>query len=422
MTRTAWIGAAVVAISIAVPAQAQVVGISSAVKNDVRIKKPGTPLPRPVMVKQRVAINDQVLTGVKSQLQLLLLDQSVFTVGANARLVIDRFVYDPNRGRSLGATVAKGAFRFMSGRPDRGNNSNIRTPVASIGIRGTILEGVVGESAALIAAGEPGVGRNTRSDPATASLIILRGPGGATQGSTIPGVITVTAGGKTVQVDRPGLAVYVPGPGRAPIGPFAISPRALMQVQALLYPSVADRLGLRGPDDNLGGDPDGVYYPPTQDGPTYPPPGGYRPGPYPPGAFPGNGNQGPGAGVPGFPLPNIPQGGPSPPRPQGNPQPAPNGGPANAAPPANNPPPANNNPPPGNSTPLNAAGAPASAPPDNPPPNNPPPSLSAVAPDNQGSAGGPNNPPPGQGSNDPPPNGKGKGKGKTGGPPPTTPQ
>jgi hypothetical protein len=409
----------------------QAIGIAAAVRNDVRIKKPGTPLPRPAQVKQRVALGDQVQTGVKSQLQLLLLDKSVFTVGANARLVIDRYVYDPARGsRSVGATVAKGAFRFMSGKPDRSKSSEIRTPIASIGIRGTILEGVVGESAALIAAGEPGVGRGVQSDPATASLIILRGPGAGARGNVVPGEIMVSAGGRSVLVDRPLMAVYVPRPGAAPIGPFHISPHALRQVQALLYPAVAERLGMRGPADNLGGDPASVYYPPARTGPTYPPTGAYPPGAYPPGALPpgqipGGRSNPPGVGPGAFGVPNIPipQPGPRRPRPnaQGN-NPPPNNNPTT---PPNNPP-APNNP----TTPPNNPPAPnnPTTPPNNPPaPNNPPPPTNnpPPGPNSLSSAPPPNNPPPNNTAgnpNQPPNNPAGKPPGKPNQPPPPPPK
>src|SRR5690349_11810290 len=91
-------------------AQVQVVGINAAVLNVVRIRHQGAPMPFPAVVRQRVALNDEVQTAAKSQLQILLLDKSVFTVGANSRLTIDRFVYDPNRGvGSVAASVAKGA-------------------------------------------------------------------------------------------------------------------------------------------------------------------------------------------------------------------------------------------------------------------------------------------------------------------------
>ncbi len=243
--------AAAIGIALAVPpAQAQqVVGVTSAVKNDVRVRKPNTPVPRPVQLKQRIAIADLVQTGARSQMQVVLLDRSIFTVGANARVTIDRYVYDPQRNsRTMGATVGRGAFRFMSGRRTTGSTT-INTPTAAIGVRGTIVEGLVGEDAVLIANGERGVGRGVRADPATASLIVLRGPGRATTANVLPGVIDVSSGGRTVTVDRPMEAVYIPYPGAQPIGPFVISEAGLRQLQALLYPSVAQRLGLQGPFD-----------------------------------------------------------------------------------------------------------------------------------------------------------------------------
>ena len=134
----------------------QVVGINSAILGDVRTSTAAVPAPRSAVLRARIALADRVQTGARSQLQVLLLDKSVFTVGANARLTIDRFVYNP-AGRSLGATVTQGAFRFMSGRADRRGTSSINTPVASIGLRGTIVEGVVGPDAMAIVRSEPGV-------------------------------------------------------------------------------------------------------------------------------------------------------------------------------------------------------------------------------------------------------------------------
>src|SRR3546814_20762091 len=92
--------------------------------------------------------------------QLLLLDKTSFTVGSNARVKIDRFVYDPARNASsVSASVAKGAFRFMSGKSLKNGRtrSSIQTPVASIGIRGTIVEGVVGREAIASAQRDPGI-------------------------------------------------------------------------------------------------------------------------------------------------------------------------------------------------------------------------------------------------------------------------
>ena len=213
------------------------VGVNAAIRNSVQIQKAGTAQARPAVLRQRVSLNDEVRTGQASQLQILLLDRSTFTVGANARLRIDRFVYDPARNaRSMGATVGRGAFRFMSGRGLRrpAGPVALRTPVASIGVRGTIVEGVVGLDAIRLAAAEAAVGAQAGGDEQTATLILLRGPGPATQGDTAPGVIDVEAGGRNVVLDRPSLAFYVPGGGLPPIGPFMISEAGLLSFQQLL--------------------------------------------------------------------------------------------------------------------------------------------------------------------------------------------
>jgi hypothetical protein len=225
----------------------QIVGITSVVLNDVRISSASAPQPRRAALRERVALADQVQTGPRSQLQLMLLDKSVFSVGANARLTIDRYVYDPNLGRSFSATVAKGAFRFMSGQPDRRGSSSINTPVAAIGIRGTIVDGVIGKDAIEIAKHERGIPDTIKGDAETASLIVLRGPGPQTQGNVLPGAISVSAGGKTVELGRPMLATYVPARGAAPVEPFVISLAGLARITALTFPAIQARRAPRSP-------------------------------------------------------------------------------------------------------------------------------------------------------------------------------
>ena len=233
--------AVAVSLSAAALAAGEVVGIAAAVLNQVRVQPAGAPQAHPLLVRQRVALGDQIQTGERSQAQLMLLDKSTFTIGANARLTIDRFVYDPH-SRSLGATVAKGAFRFMSGRPDRAGDASIGTPVSTIGIRGTIVEGVVGSEAVAIAGREPALNARLTSDPETASLIVLRGPGSGNKVHAAPGSITVTAANQTVAFDRPMLAAYVPAPGAAPIGPFTLSADGLRRLEGLVFASLAEQL------------------------------------------------------------------------------------------------------------------------------------------------------------------------------------
>jgi hypothetical protein len=217
-------------------AQANGVGINAAIRNKVEIRSAATNKTNPAVLRARVFLNDQVSTGGASQLQMLLLDRTTFTVGANARIAVDRFVYDPAaNSRATGISVARGAFRFMSGRT-LGHPTGpvtVRTPVATIGIRGTIFEGVVGEDARRIAEREPAVGK-VKADDDEASLIVLRGPGPRTQGDTIAGAIDVTVGDRTITLDGPDLALYAPRRGAPPIGPFRISPEGLLALQSLL--------------------------------------------------------------------------------------------------------------------------------------------------------------------------------------------
>ena len=226
---------ALAATALATPAAAQTVGVNAAVVNDVRMTTQANTTLHKAVVRERVSLGNDILTGKASRLQVVLLDRTTFTVGANARIKVDRFVYDPDRQSSaVGLSVGRGAFRFMSGRATHNapGQSSIRTPVASIGIRGTIVDGVVGADAVAIARAEPGLPRFT-ADPGTASLILLRGPGATAAGET-PGGIDVEAGGTSVPLDQAGLAVFVPGPRQAPIGPFRLTPAGSASLVALL--------------------------------------------------------------------------------------------------------------------------------------------------------------------------------------------
>ena len=208
-----------VALSLATAAFAQgspqVIGVTSAVVREAKLSNARIATPRAITLRERIALADLIQTGKQSQVQLMLLDRSVFSIGANARLRIDRFVYDPAAGRSMGASVAKGAFRFMSGRPARQNASSVSTPVATIGIRGTVFDGAVGKTAIDVAKGEVVRAMVRDADPETATLVVLRGPGAGAQGLATPGAISVTAGGATVDLNTPMLAALRAARGRA---------------------------------------------------------------------------------------------------------------------------------------------------------------------------------------------------------------
>jgi hypothetical protein len=214
------------------------IGVASSVVKEVKLSNAQVPKGKQVALKQRIALGDLIKTGKASQLQILLLDRSSFSIGANAALKIDRFVYDPARGRNSGASVTKGAFRFMSGQRSAANSTTVSSPVATIGIRGTILDGAVGEGVRDIVKGEVKAVKGAKADKKTATLVVLRGPGRRTDPGVDVGAASVTSGGVTLELTEPMQAAYVPRAGAAPIG-FRISQAGLAKLQDQIYPRQA---------------------------------------------------------------------------------------------------------------------------------------------------------------------------------------
>ncbi len=137
-------------------------------------------------------LNDTITSGEGAKMQILLLDEKTITIGQNCEFVIDKFVYNPvdNSGEMI-ASVAKGAFRFMSGRPSTRSRTTLRTPVASMGVRGTVIEGAVGPRAIEIAQNSITLPNDLMIDNQNASLIILRGPSDNAQGIDNEGAVDV---------------------------------------------------------------------------------------------------------------------------------------------------------------------------------------------------------------------------------------
>ena len=86
-----------------------------------------------------IASMDNVRTG-NGRLSVTFLDDSTVSLTERSRIVIDDFVFDPDPSRSrLALNMASGTARFLTGALGRINRENvaIRTPVATIAIRGT---------------------------------------------------------------------------------------------------------------------------------------------------------------------------------------------------------------------------------------------------------------------------------------------
>jgi hypothetical protein len=85
-----------------------------------------------------VHLDEAIATGDGARLELALDDASVLTIGENATLTLDAFVYNAGGENRLALSVA-GAFRLVSGAllPGAARQASVTTPFAVIGVRGT---------------------------------------------------------------------------------------------------------------------------------------------------------------------------------------------------------------------------------------------------------------------------------------------
>ncbi|KAB7739528.1 hypothetical protein F2P47_12485 [Parvibaculum sedimenti] len=161
------------------PAQA---GIAATIRNDVQQSSTNGAV-RALLSGGAVFQNDMVRTGKKGSAELRFLDQTDLKVAPGSEVKIDKFVYDPNRtAGTVAITVARGALRFVTGTQDK-PAYKINTAVASIGVRGTVLNIVATEQglAVVLAEGQAIVTGNDgkTSTMEVAGNIVLVGPDGS---------------------------------------------------------------------------------------------------------------------------------------------------------------------------------------------------------------------------------------------------
>jgi len=181
-------------------AQQQQAGVTAAVRGRVELASVPGEVGRLVRSGEPVYLGNAVKSGPDSGLQILLLDQTTFTIGPNSEITIDKFVYDPQSGvGKVSASVAKGVFRFVTGRVAQNNPSDmeVKLPVGTIGIRGTIALGSVDDG--------KGNGGNGANGNASAQIVLV-GPGKDLEGNNRPGGLNLTAtGGSSQNINQPGF-------------------------------------------------------------------------------------------------------------------------------------------------------------------------------------------------------------------------
>lgn len=111
------------------------VGTSVRIKNDVRASQGN----RQLAPQDTVFEQESISAALKSHGELRLNDNSKVIVGENSVVTLDDFVVGSRGFESGTFNVAKGAFRLVTGNSKK-NSMKVKTPLATIGARGTVFD------------------------------------------------------------------------------------------------------------------------------------------------------------------------------------------------------------------------------------------------------------------------------------------
>ena len=157
---------------------------------------------------------DTVIVGSRAETDITFRDNTRVKIKENSRLVIDNFVFDPNRSDAsrMAVRVTLGTVQYTSGQIARNSrqNLNIATPTATIAVRGTDMAMSVDE-----------IGRSfvvllpSCSDPTQINRYEVAG-------NCTTGIIDVVTSAGTVTLTQPFTATYVTSANQQPLPPVRI--------------------------------------------------------------------------------------------------------------------------------------------------------------------------------------------------------
>lgn len=83
--------------------------------------------------------DDRVKTSAKGSTEIKFIDGTVLTIGPNSEVLLDKMIFEGDQAKNATIRVVRGAMRFASGRSDH-SAYHIETKVATIGVRGTVID------------------------------------------------------------------------------------------------------------------------------------------------------------------------------------------------------------------------------------------------------------------------------------------
>jgi hypothetical protein len=159
----------------------------------------------------------RIVTGRKSHVTIRFSDESVFSLGPDSQMTVDKYAYEKDPAKSsLTARIVKGTFRFISGLIAKAKPENMNVHlglVATIGVRGTHVAGEVNE-------------RQEKGDKVTeaSARVMLMTP---EDDPNRPTAIVVSNEYGSVMVDQPGYGTEIPDEHSPP------SPVRKMQIRTI---------------------------------------------------------------------------------------------------------------------------------------------------------------------------------------------
>ena len=207
--------------SLAGAAVAQEVGNVGAANQDATGQAPGGSA-RGLTVGARVVQKERIRTNANGSAQIAFKDSSALNIGRNSDVTIDKFVFDPSSGAGeMTTSMTRGALRFVGGKVSHGGGATLKTPAATIGVRG-----------GLFTAGYDSAGR----------LHVIQHYD----------VVTVTNAGGTTQLLRSGFETVVTDFNLPPSPPSRVDPAMLTAIMASITSNATQRGGVKTPPTNSG--------------------------------------------------------------------------------------------------------------------------------------------------------------------------
>jgi len=112
------------------------IGVTAVVRNTVSQLEPQV---TKIAKGDEVVRNELVRTAADSDARFVLRDDTNLMLGPSSTLKLDRTVFDDPKAGDIAIKLTSGAFRFVTGHSSK-DAYEIKTPIATIGVRGTMFD------------------------------------------------------------------------------------------------------------------------------------------------------------------------------------------------------------------------------------------------------------------------------------------